>query len=142
MSHELTTEKSPLSSWRFAGAWMTAIIALFMIVNFARAFFNPVGFALYVGLPIGGEALAGFVHLYAFRALFLGLFAGFLLWRQDAGTLKWFALIAIVMPLGDAYLTIQAGAGPSTIARHIGIALFLGLTSFMLSRWERRITTD
>lgn len=113
---------------------MVAIMALLMLVNFGRALLDPVGFATYVGLPISGDDQAGFVHLYAFRALFLGLFAAFLVWRDQTKTLMWFALIAVVMPIGDAILTANAGAGLPTVGRHIGIAVFLVATAFALNR--------
>jgi hypothetical protein len=121
-----------------AGKSMVAIIALLMFVNFARSILDPVGFAAYVGLPINGTDQAGFVHLYAFRVLFLGLFAAFLLWRDEISMLKWFALIAVVMPIGDAILTAKAGAGFATIGRHVGIAAYLVVTAFVLHKTTER----
>jgi heme A synthase len=132
------------TSWRLrsAGYWMVAIMTLLMFVNFGRAFIDPVGFAGYVGLPISGQDQAGFVHLYAFRALFLGLFAAFLVWRSETRTLIWFVLIAVVMPFGDAILTAKAGAGLPTVGRHVGIAVFLLATAFALNRMAIRQTGD
>jgi hypothetical protein len=130
------------SRLRAAGYWMVAIMALLMLVNFGRALLDPVGFAAYVGLPISGDDQAGFVHLYAFRALFLGLFAAFLVWSDQTKTLMWFALIAVVMPIGDAILTARAGAGLPTVGRHIGIAVFLLATAFALNRMAIRQTGD
>ena len=135
-SDTTTTQQQSISRFRFVGVWMAALIALFMILNFARALLQPVGFSAYVGLPVADASQAGFVQLYAFRALFLGVFTGFLIWRGSAEPLKWFALIAVVMPLGDALLTFQSGAAPMIIARHLGIAIFLVVTALMLRRWE------
>jgi Domain of unknown function (DUF4267) len=127
---------------RSAGYWMVTIMALLMFVNFGRALFDPVGFAAYVGLPISGDDQAGFVRLYAFRALFLGLFTAFSVWRSETRTLMLFALIAVVMPIGDAILTAEAGAGLTTVGRHVGIAVFLLVTAFALNRMAIRQTGD
>ena len=94
-----------------SGYWLrvsTALIALmgvYMLVNTVRAFADPAGFAAYMGLPLTDPANHAFVQVYALRALFLGLCALALLFRRDTRALAVFALVAIVMPVGDALLT-------------------------------------
>jgi hypothetical protein len=47
------------------------------------------------------------------------------------------ALAALLMPLGDAWLTTSAGAGAAVVGRHLVIALFLLVASHFLSRAAR-----
>jgi hypothetical protein len=44
------------------------------------------------------------------------------------------ALTALLMPLGDAWLTASLGAGVPIVGRHFAIALFLLIASHFLSR--------
>lgn len=124
--------------WRSAGVWMAALGGLLMLVNAARAFADPDGFARYLGLPLAARGDAGLVHVYGLRALFIGLLVGALLLLRERGALWIVAAIAIVMPVGDALLTAQAGAPVSTIGRHIAIAIFLGVTALLLRRDAQR----
>ncbi|MGV2482116.1 UNVERIFIED_CONTAM: DUF4267 domain-containing protein, partial [Salmonella enterica subsp. enterica serovar Weltevreden] len=78
-------------------------------------------------LAAGGDA--GLVHVYGLRALFIGLLVGTLLLLRERGVLWIVAAVAIVMPLGDAWLTSQAGAPSLTVGRHLAIAIFLGVTA-------------
>ncbi len=129
---------APDRFWRNPGTWMAAIAAGLMFLNTARALTDPVGFSAYLGLPLAEGASAGFVQVYALRALFLGLFAGALLLTRQRRALSLFALVAVVMPVGDALLTAQAGAPPGTVARHGAIALFLLATGLLLRRGAGR----
>ena len=121
-----------------SGYWLrvsTALIALmgvYMLVNTVRAFADPAGFAAYMGLPLTDPANHAFVQVYALRALFLGLCALALLFRRDTRALAVFALVAIVMPVGDALLTASYGAPITTIARHAATAIVLAVTAFLL----------
>jgi Domain of unknown function (DUF4267) len=140
MSTTTTANASPQTEtpWHSAGFWMGALIALLMGVNTFRAFADPIGFATYMGLPLKNPADIGFVHVYGLRAAFLGLFAAILIARQDLQTFKFYALAALVMPIGDALLTWTAGAPPAIVGRHIAIAVYLLVTAFMLHRWTAR----
>ena len=122
------------SIWRHAGAWMALPLAGFQLLNVARGFADPVGFAGYFGLAGSAGPGLGFVQVYALRALFLGLFPLLLLWRRDLRTLSWLALVAVVMPLGDAALVAAAQGPGATVARHLVIAAYLVLTGAMLRR--------
>jgi hypothetical protein len=134
------TQSLPRSPWRSVGVWMGILIAILMAVNAARAFADPMGFAAYMGLPLTDARDTGFVYVYGLRALFLGLFAAVLVARRDWTTFKFYALAALVMPIGDAILTANAGAPLATIGRHVAIAIYLVITAFMLHRWTSRNT--
>jgi len=116
------------------GYGMSLLIALWMGVNTLRAFLAPEAFARNFGLGVTSGTDLAFVQVYGLRALFLGAFALFLILRRDARTLGWFALIATIMPVGDALLVAQAAAPPEVIARHAAIAVYLLVTSALLSR--------
>ena len=107
-------------------------MGIYMLVNTVRAFADPAGFAAYMGLPLTDPANHAFVQVYALRALFLGLCALALLFRRDTRALAVFALVAIVMPVGDALLTASYGAPITTIARHAATAIVLAVTAFLL----------
>ena len=135
MTPATAIEAADTFPWRSVGVWMVAVLALSMAINTYRAFADPVGFATYLGLPLVEPKDIGMVHIYGLRAAFLGLFAVILIVRGDVETLKLFALAALVMPIGDALLTYNAGAPAATVVRHVGYVVFLALTAFMLHRW-------
>ncbi|HEV7229055.1 DUF4267 domain-containing protein [Brevundimonas sp.] len=119
------------------GYGLALVIAAWMGVNTLRAFLAPDAFARSFGLDGAQATDPGFVQVYALRALFLGVFALFLVVRAEARLLGWFALIAVVMPVGDALLVATAGAAPGTVARHAAIAVYLLLTATLLLRTAR-----
>jgi hypothetical protein len=123
------------SPWLSLGAWLGVALAALMIVNTVRAFVEPASFAAYMGLPLGDANNAGFVEIYGLRAAFLGLFALVLLWRADMFALGAFAAVAVVMPLGDAYLAAHAGAPLAVVGRHLVSALVLLVMAYVTRRW-------
>lgn len=123
------------SPWLSLGAWLAVALAGLMIVNTVRAFVEPVAFAAYMGLPLADAGNAGFVEIYGLRAAFLGLFALVLLWRTDMFALGAFAAVAVLMPLGDAYLAAQAGAPLAIVGRHLFSAAILILMAVVTRRW-------
>jgi hypothetical protein len=126
------------SPWRSVGVWMGILIAFLMAVNTVRAFTDPVGFAAYFGIPLTDPRNTGFVYVYGIRALFLAVFAAVLLARQDWDAFKFYALAALVMPIGDALLTQSAGAPVAIVGRHVATAVYLAVTAYMLHRWTSR----
>lgn len=120
--------------WRSAGVIMTALGGTLMLVNAVRAGLNPDAFATYLGLPLQDAADAGLVQIYALRALFIGVLVFALLAMRQRAALAALAFAAILMPLGDAWLAAGAGAPGGTVARHIGIALFLFVAAVLLRR--------
>lgn len=120
--------------WRSIGVWMAAAAALLMFVNAARAFGDPSAFSAYLGLPITDPAQSGFVLVYALRAAFIGLAVVLLLYARERRALGLFALAAVVMPVGDAWLTAAADAPAATIGRHVAIAAFLLVAAVLLLR--------
>lgn len=108
-----------------------------MAVNTVRAFLDPVAIAAYMGLPPADPESSGFVLVYALRAAFLALAALSLLARGEKTALGLFAAAAVVMPVGDAALTISAGAPLAIVARHAATAIYLALTAYLLLHWAR-----
>jgi heme A synthase len=43
-----------------------------------------------------------------------------------------FALVATLMPIGDAILTASASAPPLTVSRHAATAIVLAVTAYLL----------
>lgn len=119
---------------RSIGFWMAFAMALSQGVNAVRAFLSPQDFATYMGIPSQAAELQGWVQIYGLRAGFIALLVSVFLVRKELTPLKWMALCAIVLPLGDAWVAAQAGASTATVGRHLGIAAFLSLTAFMLAR--------
>ena len=63
---------------------------------------------------------------------FIALLVGALVVRRDVAALKWTALVALVMPAGDAWLVWNAGAEQATVARHLAILAYLGIVCGVL----------
>ncbi len=119
-----------------AGLIMSGIMAAFMALNAVRAAAAPANFARYMGLPLEPQP-AGFVHVYAVRTVFLALLPAVLLLRRDTHALSVVAACAVVMPLGDAWLTWltwRAKAGTATVIRHLVIAVFLATAAWLLTQ--------
>jgi heme A synthase len=118
--------------WLRVSSVLVALMGVYMLVNTVRAFGDPVGFAAYMGLPLSDPANHAFVQVYALRALFLGLCVLALLFRRDTRALAVFALVAVVMPVGDAMLTAANGAPIAIVARHGATAIVLAVTASLL----------
>ena len=118
--------------WTRPSTWLVVLLGGYMFLNTARAFLDPAGFATYMGLPLTDPANHGFVQVYALRAAFLGLCAFGLLWLRDIRALAVFALMAVVMPVGDAILTASNHASPLIVARHGASAILLAVTAWLL----------
>lgn len=127
--------------WRTIGFWCAMIMALAQITSAARAFTDPQAFSIYMGLPISGPSEFGFVTVYALRTTLIAALAFFMAITGRFRALSVIAFIALILPLGDAWLSSQAGAPTSIIFRHLIIAAFLAFTSLMLLRDGNRIAT-
>lgn len=120
-----------------AGLWLAAPMALLQAVNVLRVFSDPQGFARYMGAPLIAAGDAAWVQIYALRAAFIALLVTLLLARRDATTLKWIALAALVMPLGDAWVAYGAGADAAIVGRHLATALYI-LVVYGVLAWGAR----
>lgn len=125
-------------SWRSAGIWMAALAGALQIFNAARAYLDPAGFASYFGLSLVDQGDAGLVHIYALRALFIGLLVTALIATRQARALTLLAITAVVMPVGDALLAANAGAPAATVVRHAAVAVYLVVTAWLLRRMASR----
>jgi hypothetical protein len=133
----MTNDDADTLKVRSAGVWMVALGGLLMIVNSIRAVHDPVGFAAYLGLPLASPGDAPLLFTYALRALFIALLVATLLVMRQRRALVALAACAVVMPVGDALLAAQAGAGPAIVLRHAAIAVYLIATALLLLRRRR-----
>jgi Domain of unknown function (DUF4267) len=117
---------------RTFGFWLSVPLALLQAVNVARALSDPTGFAAYYGVPVSGADAVAWVQVYALRTAFVAALVAIFLVRRDLRALFWTAIAALILPLGDAWLTHQAGAGRSIVARHLATAAYLALSCFAL----------
>jgi hypothetical protein len=129
----MATQVQVFRSTRTAGFWLAAAIAALQGVNAVRTVIDPQGFATYMGLPVDQLGALGWVQVYGLRAGFIAVLTAVLLARSDFAALRWMALAALLMPLGDAWLTASAGAGTPIVGRHLAIALFLLVASHFLA---------
>ncbi len=120
--------------WRSLAVWLTALIAAMMAYNAWQAFADPAGFAARFGLIGAADADAGFVRVYAARAVFLALVTAVLLGLRQFRALGWFAGVAVVMPVADALLVTTADGPGSIVIRHVIIGVYLVITAALLLR--------
>ena len=113
------------------------LIAVMMAVNYWRAYSDPVGFAAYFGAAGAADANPAFVIVYSSRALFLTVVTAVLIATYQVRALKYFALVAVIMPVLDAVQVAQAGGPSAIVARHITIAAYLVATGHFLHRKDR-----
>jgi hypothetical protein len=118
--------------WTRLSTWLVAFMGTYMLVNTVRATLDPSGFATAMGLPLTDPSNHAFVQVYALRAAFLGFCAWGLLVFREIRALFVFALVATLMPIGDAILTASASAPPLTVTRHAATAIVLALTAYLL----------
>lgn len=124
--------------WRSVTLWLAVLIAVLMAFNAWQAFSDPAAFAARFGLAGAADADAGFVHVYASRALFLAMVTATLLALRQFRALGLFALVAVVMPVADA-MQVSAADGPGAIiVRHIVIAIYLIVTGALLLRLAKQ----
>lgn len=124
--------------WRSVGFWLALTMGLIQAVYAVRAFVDPEAFAVYRGAPLAAVADVEWVRIYASRTLFVALTVGFLLIRRDLASLKWVALLGVVMPISDALLARQSGASSAVVGRHVATLVYLLLTFGVLHRWTNR----
>ncbi|ALL12713.1 DUF4267 domain-containing protein [Caulobacter henricii] len=117
---------------RTFGFWLSVPLALLQAVNVARALSDPTGFAIYYGVPVSGADAVAWVQVYALRTAFVAALVAIFLVRRDLRALFWTAVAALILPLGDAWLTHQTGAAASIVARHLAIEGYLVLTCVAL----------
>ena len=141
MSDERVTiggNPSAAGMWRSLGFWMVAAMALLQGIYAAQAFLSPDTFAASRGTPLADNGDPAWVLTYACRTAFVSLTVVLLLARGAMSTLRWVALVALVMPAGDLLIALEAGAPRSILLRHIGTIAYLGVTFAVITRWLRR----
>jgi len=136
----MTNNVQPTPMLRTTGFWLAAMMAVFQAANAVRSIGDPVQFAGYMGLPLENAADIGFVAVYGLRAGFISLMITILLLRRQLDALAWVALAALVMPIGDAWLTFSAGAPAATVARHGAVAAYVLVAFVFLRRAADRVS--
>lgn len=128
--------QTPVS--RTIAFWLALALAFSQLANVIRVSFGALEYSAYMGLPLQSADGIAWVYVYALRALFLGTFAGYLLWRRQYAVLSMMALFAIVMPIGDFYLVWNADGSVGTLARHALTAAVLLAAWFSLRQQAHR----
>jgi hypothetical protein len=57
-----------------------------------------------------------------------------LLVKKDLATLRWVALLGLVMPVSDALDAMRAGLPMAAVLRHVATAIYLLITFALLTR--------
>jgi hypothetical protein len=133
MTVNTASERQPRLALRTIGFWLAVPLALLQAVNAARAISDPMAFSAYMGAPVVSSDATAWVYVYALRTGFISLLVTFFLVRRDVPALKWTAVAALVMPLGDAWIAHQSGAALSIVARHLAIEAYLIVTVIALT---------
>jgi hypothetical protein len=133
MTLRTALERQPRPVLRTIGFWLAVPLALLQAVNAIRAVADPIAFSAYMGAPLVNSDAAAWVYVYALRTGFIALLATFFLVRRDVPALKWTAIAALVMPLGNAWIAHHAGAALSIVARHLVIEAYLIVTVIALA---------
>lgn len=116
------------------GVALATAMAAYMIFNAVQAWASADAFAVRLGLPLASMEAEGWVRIYALRAAFIALLLAGLVLARQWRALFLFAVAALVMPLGDAWLTYNAGASGPTYVRHIVIAGVVGIMAVLLAQ--------
>jgi hypothetical protein len=114
------------------GVVLASLMAAYMLFNAYAAWTDPQAFALRSGLPASAPDAGGWVRIYALRAAFIGLLLAGLILARQWRALFLLAVAALIMPLGDAWLTHDAGS-PAYI-RHLAIAGVVAISALLLAQ--------
>lgn len=116
------------------GVALAIVMAAYMLFNAVQAWADPHTFSVRLGLPLTSEEGVGWVRVYALRAAFIALLLAGLTFGRQWRALFLFSLTALVMPLGDAWLTYDAGAAASIYGRHIVVSGVVLVSALMLAQ--------
>lgn len=119
------------------GIALAAAMAAYMAYNAFQAWTDPSAFAVRLGLPLQSSGSGGWVGVYALRAAFIALLLAGLTYARQWRALFLFTVAALIMPLGDAWLTYSSGAGPAVYGRHLMIAAIIALLAALLAQAAR-----
>ena len=79
----MSTDRPEFKLIRSVGFWLAVAMSALQGLNAVRTFFDPVGFASYMGVPINGTEQVAWVQIYGLRAAFISLLVAVLIIRQD-----------------------------------------------------------
>lgn len=124
-----------MNFWGRAGVVMAVLMGAYMLFNAVSAWTDPLSFAQRLGLAAASPETEGWVRVYALRAAFIGLLLAGLALARQWRALFLLAVAALIMPLGDAWLTYNAGS--PAFARHLVIAAVVAASAALLSQAHR-----
>ena len=137
---ELAVGAPPATFLGKTGLWLAAPMAALQALNTYRTVADPSGFSDYMGLPLAASGDAAWVQIYGLRAAFIALLVAILILRREVTLLKWVSLVALVMPIGDAWLVWSKGGESAILARHIVTAVYIAIVFTVLALGERERT--
>jgi hypothetical protein len=120
------------------GVALAALMAAYMFFNAVQAWADPAALAARLGLPLAGSDGEAWVRIYALRAAFIALLLAGLTLARQWRALFLLAVAAIVMPLGDAWLTYASGTPAATYGRHLVIAAVIAVSALLLAQAAKR----
>ena len=120
------------------GRLLVLIMVLLQGFYAIYAFVAPVAFAELRGTSVVAPADLDWVRIYASRTAFVALIVGYLLVSGNRTALKFAALAGTVMPITDAWLAHEAGAGNAVVIKHVVTCGYLLLTFVVLHLAQRR----
>lgn len=124
--------KEKFNKYKIAGFLLVALMVILQSIYAVYAFVDPSSFAALRGTDLVVAGDADWVRIYASRTLFIALIIAYLLYLKDYKILKWAAIFGLVMPVVDTLLAYQAQAEIQVLLKHIGTAVFLLVTFFVL----------
>lgn len=124
------------------GVGIAALMSLYMLANTARAWGAPEAFSQTFGVIVTDPAGGVWVQVYALRAAFIALLLAGLIAGRAWRALFLLSVAAIIMPVGDAWLTYSAGAPPQIYGRHLAIAALLIVASLLLAQAAATVSKD
>jgi hypothetical protein len=133
----IETVQRTLPVWRASGYWLALFMALLQAAYAVQAFVDPRALADFRGMSADDPASIGWIYVYGSRTLFVALVVMVLLVRRDLATLRWVAIVGVLMPLGDALVALRTEAPMAIVLRHVVTAIYLLVTFALLTRWTR-----
>jgi len=98
------------------------------------AFIEPAMFSVVRGTDLFSDMDADWVKIYGSRTIFITLIFGYLLYTRNYAVLMYGALFAVVMPITDGLLALEAQAPFKVVAKHVATIVYLLIIFFILKK--------
>lgn len=123
-----------MTKMKLAASVMVLLMAGIQAFYGIYAFIDPLAFSQVRGTALLSELDTDWVVIYASRTTFVASIIGWLLLKREYKLLMWASIFGTVMPLTDAWLAFQAGAGNAIVYKHIVTFVYLLVAFFLLKR--------